>query len=295
MAGGESAIERLLHIGRQLARFLDLLFQRDLLHQVLKLEDGLLRDRILAGRDFQRVRVGGEVQIVGLDAAGRRVGAGIGVDRNEQIGLVLVGDGGPGFQRDEGVIVAGEDDVGSQASLQQAAQPQRDVQHQVLLHQAVGADGPSVVPAMPGVHHDAADLQTQGAGEAAFPGGGGLCFMSCRHVGGASCPPSCRPWSGEPPPPQWARWWAGWWPSPPDLCRRPKARAGNHLDWWRGRSWLRLGLPFDLTADEGPGFTLGVVVVPGSSGVATSSFSSTTTLRGDVLDADCREGVGFAG
>src|SRR5271157_6034411 len=90
--------------------------------------------------------------------------------RSDRIGLVLVGDGSTGFQRDEGVIVASEDDVSSHPSLEQPAQAQRHIQHQVLLHQAVRADGPSIVTAMPGVNHDAANLETEGASKAAFPG-----------------------------------------------------------------------------------------------------------------------------
>ena len=58
---------------------------------------------VLARGDGFRLRIRREVQEVGLDAARRGAGAGVGVDREEQVGACAVGDRGPLLERNEGV------------------------------------------------------------------------------------------------------------------------------------------------------------------------------------------------
>ncbi len=103
------------------------------------------------------------------------------MDGDEQVGLVLVGDGSPRLQRDESIVVAGVDHVGAQPSLQQSTEAQRHVQHHILFHHAIGADGAGVVAAVSGVNHDAADLQAECARQAAVASRSGRSFVSRRH------------------------------------------------------------------------------------------------------------------
>ena len=215
---GQPLVERVLHVGGELARFVDLVLQCDLLHQVAELVDRLFADRIFAGGDFQGVGWRIEVEVVGLDAARRGILAGVGVDGDEQIGLMLIGDGGARLQRNEGVVVAGVDDVGAQLALQQPAQAQRDVEHQIFFQQAVGADGSGVVAAVTGIDDDASDLQAESANQRALAVGGGLSLANLRIarillVGGSRR--ACPGRAGRPPA-RWARRWACRWPSAPD-------------------------------------------------------------------------------
>ena len=83
-------------------------FKRDLLQQVLQVEDGALGCRVLARRQVQRRLGSREVQIVGLDAGHRFHRRRIGVNREKQIRLVLVGDLGAVLERNVGVVGAGE-------------------------------------------------------------------------------------------------------------------------------------------------------------------------------------------
>ena len=89
------------------------------------------------------------------------------MNRNEQVCLVFVGDGRARFQRDERVVVAGVDHVRAQSRFQQPSQAQRNVEHQVFLQQPIRSDGSGVVSPVSGIDHDAADLQPEGANQAA--------------------------------------------------------------------------------------------------------------------------------
>src|SRR5215469_5713710 len=51
---GKAAMQRTLNIGGELARFFDLLFQGDLLHQILQFMDRFVGCGILSSRDLQR-------------------------------------------------------------------------------------------------------------------------------------------------------------------------------------------------------------------------------------------------
>src|SRR4051794_30010153 len=100
--------------------------------------------------------------------------AGIGVDRNEKIGLFLVSHGGSGFKRGEGVILAREYKIGTQAGLQKFTEAQGHVQDNVFLFNAIGADGPGIMPAMAGIDDDASNLQSKRAYQRAVTSHSGL-------------------------------------------------------------------------------------------------------------------------
>ena len=92
--------------------------------------------------------------------------AGIGVHRDEEIGLGLVGDFGAPLQRDEGVVIAREHHLGArQFLLDDFPQAQRHVQAQIFFHQAGWSDRSGVMPAMSGIDHDSSDLQSQRASQ----------------------------------------------------------------------------------------------------------------------------------
>ena len=86
----------------------------------------LIGDRVLTRRYFQRIRIRSEIQVVGFHAACLRVSAGVGVNGNEEVRLLLVGDGGASFQRDEGVILPAINHFGAQPGLQQFSQSLRN-------------------------------------------------------------------------------------------------------------------------------------------------------------------------
>src|SRR5579864_804581 len=102
----------------------------------------------------------------------------VGVDRNKQVGTLLIGDGGAGLERDEGVVFAGVDNLRAQTSLQQFAQFAPDFEYQILFFQAVRPDGSGIVAAMAGIDHDLADLQAESANQRAVAAGGWARFAN---------------------------------------------------------------------------------------------------------------------
>ena len=180
----EVGVERLLHIRGELAGLVNFVFQRDFFYQAGELVNGLVGDGVFAGGDFQRVRRSREVEVVGFYAAGGRVGAGVGVYGEEEVGLGLVGDGGAGFEGDEGVVVAGVDDVGSEALLEQLAEAQGYVEDDLFFFNSSGTGGAGVVAAVAGVDDDASDFQAQGAHQGALAGSRGLGSARGRDVFG---------------------------------------------------------------------------------------------------------------
>ena len=110
------------------------------------------------------------------------------MDRDEQVGLLLVRDRRPRLQRNEGVVLARVDHFGAQPRFQQLAQPPSHVDDQVFFQQPVWTDRSRVVPAMAGINHDLANLQAQRPNQRAVARGRGSCFANvniCR-AGGAS-------------------------------------------------------------------------------------------------------------
>ena len=109
----------MLDIGGELTRFFDLILQRDFLHQILQFVNCIIRNCILACRHFQCLRRRSEIQVIGLHSARIRIAAGIGVNRDEQVRLLLVGDSSAAFQGNKGVVPARINYVRAHASLQE--------------------------------------------------------------------------------------------------------------------------------------------------------------------------------
>ena len=105
------------------------------------------------------------------------------MDGNEKIGRFLIGDGGSGFERNEGVVFAGVNDFGAEAGLQQLAQTAAHVEHQIFFLKTIGADRAGVVASVAGIDYDFADLQAQGADQRTIAAGGGLGFAGVQIVG----------------------------------------------------------------------------------------------------------------
>ena len=70
----------------------------------------------------------GKAQEVGLDALGAGVAARVRVNRQEQVGVLAVGDGRALFERDERVRSARQHDLDAGLLLQKPLQAQRDVE-----------------------------------------------------------------------------------------------------------------------------------------------------------------------
>ncbi len=87
------------------------------------------------------------------------------MNRNEEVCLLFVGNGGARLQRDKSIIIAGVNHFRAQTVSSIFAQLQCDIQHQIFFRQAIGPDGAGVVTAMACIHHDLADLQSQRANQ----------------------------------------------------------------------------------------------------------------------------------
>ena len=88
------------------------------------------------------------------------IAAGVGVNRQEQVGPLAIGDRRPLLQRNEHVGVAGHDHLHTGLLLQQRLQPQRDVQRQLGFVDAVALRA-RIVPAVAGVDDDARHTQAE--------------------------------------------------------------------------------------------------------------------------------------
>ena len=108
-------LQRRLHAAGKLFRLFDLVRQSDLLDQLAQLEHALLGTGVLARGYVERVLGVGQVQIISLDAPYGRVGRGVGVDRQKQIGLLFIGQFGTAFERHEGIVGASVDHLAAQA------------------------------------------------------------------------------------------------------------------------------------------------------------------------------------
>ncbi len=60
------------------------------------------------------------------------------MNRDEEVSLRLVGDGGAGFKRDESVVAAGIDDVGAKALFEEAAEAKGYIEDDVFLSRPPG-------------------------------------------------------------------------------------------------------------------------------------------------------------
>src|SRR6266498_3129019 len=96
------------------------------------------------------------------------------MDGDEQVRLLLVGDGGASLKRDKSIVTAGVNHVRAKPGTQQLAQPSSHIKYEFLLFKTVGTDGAGIVAAMPGVDDDPPDFQTERPYERTVTSGGGL-------------------------------------------------------------------------------------------------------------------------
>ena len=153
----------------QVPRFLDLAVLDDLLDDVLHLGDVLGGGGVLPGRDLVDGRVGAEVQVEGLDPRPFPVAAGVGVDGDEKVRPLLVGDDGPVLEGNEDVRLPGQDDVEAVLFDEHLLQGQGDVQGDVLFPAPALSQTAGVRPAVAGVEDDRLDPQPQAAGSWCSP------------------------------------------------------------------------------------------------------------------------------
>ena len=118
----------------------------------------LIGDGVLASSDAHGIWVAGEVEVIDFNAANFGFRRAVGVDADEEIGLRLVGDGGPGFERDEGVVGAGVDNFCAETIVQKFAKAESDVEHDIFFADAADAEGAGIVATMTGVNDDAIDF-----------------------------------------------------------------------------------------------------------------------------------------
>src|SRR3989442_13365205 len=99
------------------------------------------------------------------------------MDRDEQICLLLVGNGSAGFQRNEGIVLACVDLIRARPRLKQHAEPLGNVQNEIFFLKPIWGDGTCVMTAMAGVDDDLANLQPQCPDERSVTAGSGLGFV----------------------------------------------------------------------------------------------------------------------
>ena len=80
------------------------------------------------------------------------------MNRKKQISLGLVGDFGALLQRNEGVIRPRINHLAIHPLFDQCTQSLRDVQHQILFAQSLRANSTCIVPTVPRVKNNPADL-----------------------------------------------------------------------------------------------------------------------------------------
>jgi len=77
------------------------------------------------------------------------------VNRDEQIGLRLIGKIGALLERQIGVVAAREHYIRAEARLQQLAQALGHVEHEIFFQQSLAANGAQIPAAVTGIEHDA--------------------------------------------------------------------------------------------------------------------------------------------
>ena len=97
--------------------------------------------------------------------------------------MCLVGDLGAPLERNERVVVAGEQNLAAQPVLQQRRQPLRYVQHQFFFGQAGRPVRAGVVTAVARIEHHASQFQTQRARQGSVAVGIARCGFRLGQIG----------------------------------------------------------------------------------------------------------------
>jgi Thioredoxin len=88
----------------EVARFFELGLQHGFMKQIVEVGDGARGGGVFARGEIETGLVGGEIEVVGFDAGGAGLGRRVGVDGDEQIGFLVVGDAGAIFERNENIV-----------------------------------------------------------------------------------------------------------------------------------------------------------------------------------------------
>src|SRR5579884_3744596 len=104
------------------------------------------------------------------------------MDGDKKIGLRLIGNRGACFKRDEGVIVAGVNDICAEALPEQLAQAKRYIEHNVFLFDSTRAQRAGIMSSMSGVYNDAADFEAESTHHRTLSGSGRSGFMDRRSI-----------------------------------------------------------------------------------------------------------------
>src|SRR6267154_3587658 len=104
-----------------------------------------------------------EIRIVSFDPTRGCGTAVVSMNRDEQIGLGLIGEIGALIERQIGVAVPREHYLGAQARLQQFAQSLGHVKHQIFLEYSLASDSSQIPSAMSGLKHYPGFSTLQGA------------------------------------------------------------------------------------------------------------------------------------
>src|ERR1700692_4315035 len=96
---------------------------------------------------------GEKIRIVSFDSTRGCGTTVVSMNRNEQIGLGLIGEIGALIKRQIGVAVPREHYLGAQARLQQFAQSLGHVKHQILLEYSLASDSSQIPSTMSCIKH----------------------------------------------------------------------------------------------------------------------------------------------
>ena len=164
-------VECAVDAGGELAGLVNFVFEGDFLEKIAEFEDAAFGCSVFAGGGFESRFRGGEAEEKGLDAGDGLEGRTIGVDGEKQVGLAIVGHFGSLLERDETIVLAGENDFGTEAVFEERAEAEADIEDHLFFREAGGAGCSVIVAAVAGVEDDTANFESEGAGEG---GDGGI-------------------------------------------------------------------------------------------------------------------------
>ena len=139
---------------------------------------------VLARGHLLRVRIGGEVEIVGLDTTSAPVPRGVCVDGEEQVGTHSVGQLGAGAERHVGVAATRQDDFDSGLGRKTRLEAQGHVEDERRLGQLASPRAGVVAP-VPRVDDDPRHAEPELTSKRKVPAGVGDCRLGARWSRGA--------------------------------------------------------------------------------------------------------------
>src|ERR1700722_3511158 len=85
------------------------------------------------------------------------------MNREEQIGLTVVGDARPRFERDKCIVGASVNNFAAKAVFNQATKAPCDIEHDVFFIETGGAMRADILASVAGIDYDSAEFQPQNA------------------------------------------------------------------------------------------------------------------------------------